>query len=73
MNAIHHHRKAHAALGRAHDYLDLRARYVDPESEFRTDHHEWIERCCLFMASVALHVAAKHRQALDVIERRRLR
>jgi hypothetical protein len=73
LRAIEHHRKAHMALGRAHDYLDLRARHVDPASEFRTPYHDWIEGRCLFMAAWALHVAVEHRHALAVSERARLR
>jgi hypothetical protein len=53
--------------------LEVRERHIDPASGLRTDHHAWIERYCILMASVALHVAAKHRQALAVIERGRLR
>jgi hypothetical protein len=36
MNTVDHHRKAHAALDRAHDYLDLRERHIDPTSAFLT-------------------------------------
>jgi hypothetical protein len=64
MTAIHHHRRAHVALDRARDYLDLRARVIDPTSAFQTTHHEWIERYCLFMASIALHVAFRNQPAL---------
>jgi hypothetical protein len=73
LQPIDHHRRAHAALDRAHDWLDVRARQIDRMSEFRTPHHAWIERYCLFMASVALHVAVRNRQALASIEQGRLR
>jgi hypothetical protein len=36
---MNHRRKAHAALDRAHTYLEIRARHVDPLSEFYTPHH----------------------------------
>jgi hypothetical protein len=63
IQAVDHRRQAHAALARAHDYLDLHARHVDPLSPFQTHHHAWIARYCLIMASIALHVAANHARA----------
>jgi hypothetical protein len=44
--------------------LDLRARHIDPAAAFQTDHHDWIERSCILMASVALHVAVRHQTAI---------
>jgi hypothetical protein len=64
MSAIDHHRRAHAALDRAHDYLALRGRHIDPEAAFRTKHHEWIERHCVVMATVLIHVALRHERRL---------
>jgi hypothetical protein len=64
MSAIDHHRGAHAALTGAHDYLALRGRHIDPESIFRTKHHEWIERYCVVMATVLIRVALRHRRRL---------
>jgi len=66
-SAVDHHKKAHAALARAHDYLDLRERLIDPVSTFHTPHHLWIERYCFFMASVALHVVVKNHAQLKML------
>jgi hypothetical protein len=63
MNAVDHQQKAHAALGRAHEYLDLRERHIDPLAKFYTDHHAWMERYCVVMASIALHLAVNNDRA----------
>jgi len=63
MNAIDRHNRAHAALSRAHELLDLRTLYIDPLSTFYTRHHAWMECYCVFRASNELHVVVKHRPA----------
>jgi hypothetical protein len=73
MQAIHHHRKACAALDRAPRLPRTTREARRSGIRVPDTTSEWIERYCLFMASVALHVAAKHRQPLAVIERGRLR